>query len=35
MSLLVTPISDTEARWLKLARSYEFAERIADSQTED
>jgi len=32
MSLLV---SDIEARWLKLACSYEFAERIVDSQAED
>ena len=29
------PISNIEARWLKLARSYEFAERIADSQAKD
>jgi hypothetical protein len=29
------PISDIEARWLKLACSYEFAERIVDSQAED
>ncbi len=27
--------SDIEARWLKLCCSYEFAERLTDSQAED